>query len=388
MNQPMIVENLDTSALSPLQSLIADSVERLFTDQVSAQLLARFDAGEPASALWQQVVELGLPLALVAEEAGGSGASWLDVSPVLRALGYWSVPLPLSETLLAALLLSRAGLAVPEGPISLIQIGRLGDLHLDKDGLLHGRCINVPWARSCQWAVVADPQGWLALVDLRQAQVSLEAGSNVAGEARDTLQFTAAPVHASAPLQLAGIREPVWLLGALLRACMLVGALEASLDQAVAYANERVQFGKAIGTFQAIQQQLAHMAGAIGAARTAAQVALHSASQLLQAGPGERSSLAFDVAVAKVCASEAASLAASVSHQVHGAIGFTHEHSLHYSSRRLWSWRDEFGSDAQWADVLGQAAIAAGSQGFWAGLTARDLGLHASHTEETAHGFA
>ncbi|MFQ6573932.1 acyl-CoA dehydrogenase family protein [Pseudomonas sp. UM16] len=384
----MTIESFDTSTPSPLQSLIADSVERLFTDQVSAQLLAHFDAGEPASALWQQVTELGLPLALVAEEAGGSGASWLEVSPVLRGLGYWNVPLPLSETMLAALLLSRVGLAVPDGPISLIQIGRLGDLHLDKDGLLHGRCVNVPWARSCQWAVVADPQGWLALVDLRQAQVSLEAGSNFAGEERDTLQFAAAPVHASAPLQLADISEPVWLLGALLRACMLVGALEASLHQAVAYANERVQFGKAIGKFQAIQQQLAHMAGAIGAARTATQVALHSASQLLQAGPGERSTLAFDVAVAKVCAGEAASLAAAVSHQVHGAIGFTHEHSLHYSSRRLWSWRDEFGSDAQWADVLGQAAIAAGSLGFWASLTAGDLGLHAPVTEKTAHGPA
>ncbi|MNP45979.1 hypothetical protein D3C76_1399470 [compost metagenome] len=115
------------------------------------------------------------------------------------------------------------------------------------------------------------------------------------------------------------------------------------------------------------------MAGAIGLARTATQVALHSACQAMSAQPGSQSSLLFDVAVAKVCAGEAATLATSVAHQVHGAIGFTHEHTLHFATRRLWSWRDEFGSDAQWAEVLGQAAIAAGGEGFWAALTAREL---------------
>jgi acyl-CoA dehydrogenase len=105
----------------------------------------------------------------------------------------------------------------------------------------------------------------------------------------------------------------------------------------------------------------------------AAQVALRSACEALSAEGGSRSSLAFDVAVAKVCAGEAATLATSVAHQVHGAIGFTHEHTLHFATRRLWSWRDEFGSDAQWAEVLGQAAIAAGSSGFWKGLTVRKM---------------
>ena len=372
MNSALNFQVADDSAPSELQSMIADSVERLFAEQVTPQVLTRFDAGHPASELWQQVVENGLPGALVAEDAGGSGASWLEASPVLRAIGYWKAPLPLSETMLAALLLSRAGLQVPEGPITLIQIGRLGDLRLSENGQLSGRAINVPWARTCRWALIASDDGRLALVDLRQAQVSLEAGSNFAGEERDTLQFAGAPVQAIGHLQLTDVAEPVWLFGALTRACMLVGALESSLDQAVEYANERAQFGKAIGKFQALQQQLAQMAGAIGAARMATQVALHSACQALHA-EASHNSLAFDVAVAKVCAGEAATLATSVAHQVHGAIGFTHEHTLHFATRRLWSWRDEFGSDAQWAEVLGQAAIAAGSEGFWAGLTARAL---------------
>ena len=275
--------------------------------------------------------------------------------------------------MLAAMLLGRVGLDVPEGPMTVIQTGHCGDLELGEDGNLSGSATSVPWARSCQWAVVADPRGRIALVDLKHPLVRVEPGSNFAGEQRDTLHFDATPAKAMVALQVADIAEPVWLFGALMRACMLVGALESSLDQAVAYANERAQFGKAIGKFQAIQQQLAQMAGAIGLARTATQVALHSACQAMAAQPGSRSSLLFDVAVAKVCAGEAATLATSVAHQVNSAIGFTHEHTLHFATRRLWSWRDEFGSDAQWAEVLGQAAIAAGSEGFWAGLTARDL---------------
>jgi len=312
MNQATHYQAPDDSAPSQLQSIIADSVERLFAEQITSEVLARFDAGHAATALWQQVVEQGLPGALMAEEAGGSAASWLEVSPVLRAIGYWNAPLPLSETMLASMLLARAGLQVPEEPITLIQNGRLGELALSADGHLDGRIFNVPWARSCRWAVVADGTGQVALVDLRQANVSLEAGSNFAGEERDTLHFANARVHTSGQLQIADVQEPVWVFGALIRACALVGALESSLDKAVSYANERVQFGKAIGKFQAIQQQLAQMAGAIGAARMATQVALRSACDALQAEPGCRSSLAFDVAVAKVCAGEAATLATSM----------------------------------------------------------------------------
>lgn len=333
-----------------------------------------------ATKLWQQVVDQGLPGALIPEEAGGSGASWLEVSPVLRAIGYWSAPLPLSETMLASILLARAGLEVPEEPITLIQTGRLGDLAFSAKGRLKGRAFNVPWARSCRWAVVSNGVGQLALVDLRQSTVSLEAGSNFASEERDILHFTDTRINAIGQLRIADVQEPVWLFGALIRACMLVGALESSLDKAVGYANERAQFGKAIGKFQAIQQQLAQMAGAIGAARMATQVALRSACEVLLAEAGSLNSLAFDVAVAKVCAGEAATLATSIAHQVHGAIGFTHEHNLHFTTRRLWSWRDEFGSDSQWAEVLGQAAIAAGGKGFWAGLTQRQFLPQASPT--------
>jgi acyl-CoA dehydrogenase len=67
-----------------------------------------------------------------------------------------------------------------------------------------------------------------------------------------------------------------------------------------------------------------------------------------------------------------------VAHQVFAAIGITEDHMLHHFTRRLWSWRDEAGSEARWAAEIGRAALARGGENLWADLTARDVtGPHA-----------
>jgi acyl-CoA dehydrogenase len=142
----------------------------------------------------------------------------------------------------------------------------------------------------------------------------------------------------------------------------MAGALESLLEQSVRYVSERKQFGRALGSFQAIQQQLAVLAGHVAAAGIAAEHAFRAA---------DRGDAAFETAAAKVRAGEAAGVAASIAHQVHGAIGFTYEHSLHFATRRLWSWRAEFGSERAWALRLGRAAVARGADALWPDLTAR-----------------
>jgi acyl-CoA dehydrogenase len=68
---------------------------------------------------------------------------------------------------------------------------------------------------------------------------------------------------------------------------------------------------------------------------------------------------------------EAATRGSAIAHQVHGAIGFTHEHMLHFATRRLWTWREEFGADAWWAERLGRAAVSSRSEAFWPAMTDR-----------------
>jgi len=130
----------------------------------------------------------------------------------------------------------------------------------------------------------------------------------------------------------------------------------------VRYAGERRQFGRPIGSLQAIQQQLAALAGHVATAGTAAAHAFRAA---------DRRDPAFEVAVAKIRTGEAAGAGAAIAHAVHGAIGFTYEHSLHFATRRLWSWRAEFGSESRWAAVLGRAVLAGGADALWPDLAAR-----------------
>jgi alkylation response protein AidB-like acyl-CoA dehydrogenase len=141
----------------------------------------------------------------------------------------------------------------------------------------------------------------------------------------------------------------------------MAGALERALELAVRYATERVQFGRKIGQFQAIQQELARFAGEVAAAVAAA---LSAAGALER---GEDALLA--VASAKIRTAQAAQEGALIAHQVHGAIGVTDEYALHHSTLRLWAWREEFGNEAAWAMELGRTIAMHGADRLWPALT-------------------
>jgi acyl-CoA dehydrogenase len=260
---------------------------------------------------------------------------------------------------------------VPDGPLALIEQGQGNELRATgADGALTltGTVHQVAWARHARTAVVSLSDGRLALIDLRTSgRVECNEQLDAARLPSDTLRIDAAPCIAQAA-QAYPLTQPVWALGALARSVMMVGALESALEQSVRYANERVQFGKPIGKNQAIQQQLALMAGDCAAARMAA---LAAAADAPSTPRPDAPAAAFSIAVAKVRCGEAATRATGIAHQVHGAIGFTREHSLHFATRRLWAWREQFGSDAFWAARLGRLAIAGGGKGFWPALTRR-----------------
>lgn len=350
-------------------SMIAESAARIFADNVDKALLERFEKGEFPQRLWQTVVDNGLSLALASEASGGIGASWADAYPILRGLGYWQAPLPLAETMIAAQLLSAAGLDVPQEPMALVDETQAAGLSLAGDGL-SGSAPRVTWARYCRWALVATPSE-LVMVDLAASgSVTITPRTNAALEPADGVAFDKAPVLARFANPFKSLGRPVESLGALARSAMMVGAMEWLLEQSVQYSMDRVQFGKPIGRNQAIQQSLSLMAGEVCAARVAAQVACNDAPDVTG---GDHPQALFSIAVAKVRGGEAATRCASIAHQTHGAIGFTYDHALNFATRRLWAWREVYGSDAQWALRLGQAAIRARSGGFWPGVTARQF---------------
>ena len=350
--------------MEPGSSLVAESTHRLFSDMMSPELLAKAAGGHVPTDCWAAIEEQGLPLALLTEGQGGFGLGLTDVAQIMRLQGMFGVPLPLGETIVANHCLALAEMPLAVGMASLATGEAKDRIALSRKGgvwRLQGIAHRVPWGR-CSTIVLAtlDDQARPRLAVLGPGRGSVAEGANLAMEPRDTVTFDVelpATAVAALPdsLDLGGVRAA----GAAVRCLAIAGAAERVLAMTVAYANERTQFGKSIGKFQAIQQALAVMAEEVAACGAAADMAAEAIG-------GDW----LPVAAAKVRCGEAAGVIAATAHQVHGAIGFSREHVLHHFTKRLWSWRDEFGAEAEWALRIGRRVASQGADQLWPLVTA------------------
>lgn len=342
--------------------IIAETAERLFADFATPQVSDAAEKGVFPGALWRAVEESGFVLALIPEEVGGLGIDPESAAALLRRAAYHAAPIPLPETMLAARLLAQAGIDLPSGPLSLA----CGDVELTpaRSGWqLRGKATRVAWgAQSAALVVIATRNGRAHVVLVPREGYAATAGRNLAEEPRDDLSITAEVLAANVAVSSIDAEGLFWRLAAL-RAIQMAGAMERALDLSVAYAGERSQFGKPIGRFQAIQQALAAAAGQVAAAVSAASLAA-------EAVVNDNESARLRAAVAKARCGEAAGVVAGIAHQIHGAIGFSHEHPLRLATRRLWAWRDEHGAEAFWNRRLGEAALAAPGGSLWQLITA------------------
>jgi acyl-CoA dehydrogenase len=345
-----------------VSAIVLEQADRLFRGEVTKQRMADADGGAWPSALWQTVEQAGLPLALVPEAQGGAGLPPVDAFRLIRRAGYHTLPVPLPETIVAAALWAKASGATTAGALSLAPTGLDQSIRIERGAhgfVLRGRAERVPWAAQVGQILVyaRDASATGQLVLLQSAAAPTQPNRNLANEERATLLLddVAVPAEAVRPAPPA-CAEGFLLFGALIRALQMVGAMERSLDYALAYAMERQQFGRPIGKFQAVQHMLANAAGQYAAAAAAAELAAEAYGN---------ADFDFAVAIAKARVGEAAGKVAEICHQVHGAIGFTHEHPLHFATRRLWSWRDEFGHETYWQERIGRMVCNAGGEGLW-----------------------
>jgi acyl-CoA dehydrogenase len=362
--------------------LLRDTAARVFRDHCEPSVPAAAEQGVWPARAWVALEEAGLPRALLPEAAGGFGVAVTDALSLLRVAAGFALPLPLAETMLASWLLAEAGLPVPDGPLTIAPVVAgetltlVGTLTGDR---LHGVASRVPWGRNAAAvAVLVEQPGLTRVALVTQGGWTATPGENVAREPRDSLQFdgataTVGPVGIGAA-ELRGI-------GAALRSQQMAGALVRLTEMTTQYAQDRVQFGRPIGKFQAVQQNLAVLAGQTAAACAAADLAAEAFAAYGEpsggesgggeSGGGKRGGLPIlPIAAAKARTGEAAGIGAAIAHQVHGAIGFTFEHSLHFLTRRLWSWRDEFGNETEWNRLVGRHMAKTGADRLWFALTA------------------
>jgi alkylation response protein AidB-like acyl-CoA dehydrogenase len=347
-------------------NIVVETTQRILRDLCTPALVNEAERGTFPAALWETLEESGLTLAWVPDAFGGAGAEIADGFGVLRAAGEHAVPLPLAETLMAGFLLARAGLTAPAGPMTVAPIHAADRLEVAGDGVLGGAARQVPFARWAKHLVVPARRGGedcIALV--ATADCAVKPGQSLAGDPADQVVLHGVRAQRVAPAPgLDG--DALQVLGAAVRSMQMAGALERALNQALQHAVDRVQFGRPIGNFQAIQHALAQFAGEAAAAGAAADAA---AEVIALGGRLTEPEIVAEVATAKIRVGEAASVGSAIAHQVHGAMGFTYELSLHHGTRRLWAWRDEFGGEAAWSMRLGALAARAGGDALWPFVT-------------------
>ena len=313
--------------------IIQGQFKKLLEKHVDRAVLEKADGQETLHNLWEIIEESGFSLALVSEENGGIGLDPVLAFQLIATASYFGLPLPFGETLAVAGVLN-----IPLRGVTTLSSGTAKK---------HAR---VAYGADANHLLIAFDGKWLLAPS---SSITSTRGINLAGEPRDDLIVASGQPH-----------EPVsWLedgsldsVGALVRSAQMRGAMQRVLEMSVSYALEREQFGRPISKFQAVQHMLADAAGEFAAASALVDNAAEAW------GTPE---FAFCTALAKSRTGEAAGKLSEIAHQVHGAIGFTKEHDLNFFSRRLWSWRDEFGSEAVWEEYIGRKVCMAGGVNLW-----------------------
>jgi alkylation response protein AidB-like acyl-CoA dehydrogenase len=286
--------------------------------------------GAPPVDMWPTACEAGWTGLLIPESHGGAGLSPFDAMLVLEQCGRRLTGAGLLGHLPATLLLSRAAERGDASAAELLPAAasgekRLAIVHapeaqLSSDGLLTGRADFQPDAAGADFLVMA------ALVDATAPGVEIEpAAAYDASRAIAHVRLDHAPAHAL-PLGADDLAE-AWYVGQALLAADALGVVEEMLERSVAYAKERYTFGRPIGSYQAIKQQIVEILRHAGTTRS---LCLYAAL----AFDGRREDVALAASAARFAAEEASDYATRTCIAVHGGIGATWEHDAHLYWRR------------------------------------------------------
>jgi acyl-CoA dehydrogenase len=320
----------------------------------------------------------------IAEGQGGSGGSLADAVEVAAAIAGAGIGLPVAEgAIVAARLLAAGEIRLPETARCVVPA--CAPDATTSAGTVSGHVRRVPWASWASHLVLACPAGpeRTTIVLLEAAGAVISRGANLADEPRDDIRLADVPAVAAVTVdrQYSDVAGEVRAAGALARSVQIAAAAQQVLEMTSRYCTERVQFSRPIAAWQAVQQQLAELAAEAAAARAAVALALAAvtgttAGSMNGATAGSTANAVTgavtEIAMAKARTSQAAGLAARIAHQLHGAIGVTREHPLQRYTRALWSWREEYGTQAYWSHVL-VTRLAGHDEDLWGWLTARDL---------------
>jgi alkylation response protein AidB-like acyl-CoA dehydrogenase len=329
-------------SLTQDQRMMQESLVRTLADASSLDRVRRFagDLSDKGADIWQAMADFGLAGVMIPEEHGGLGLTMLDAALASEALGAAAAPVAFMGVVLGPLALMRGGSAEQQAEwlpklatgevVAAVAMSeavagaRDGAGVTASGGKLSGKTLFVPGGMAAGLLIVADTAGGLHLVrgDAAGLTRTLMPGID---ETRRLAELTFDGVAAE-PLggDVAALRDAGWVL----IAADTLGAAQVMLDKAVAYAKERRQFDRVIGSFQAVKHLCAEMAAELEPCRSLVWYAAYA----FDAAPAEASLMA---AHAKALTSEVGRFVARTSTEVHGGMGITDLLGLHFWFKRI-----------------------------------------------------
>ena len=352
-------------APSPSQQLLIATARDFLRKQCPPELVQRLALDERGfdEGLWRRMAELGWPGLLIPGDLGGSDGSLLDVILLVEEMGRVGLPGPfLASAVVATSVLIAAGrpaqrerllpaLAAGEriATLALVEDGGSFDprevaLRCDVPGQLTGTKLFVKDAHVASDLLVVLAGGELLLLPADRAGIGRLPLDTLSGEKLFEVRFDAVQVHAEDRLGNGDALPAALAAGALARTAEMVGAAQRVLDLAVEHARTRVQGGRPIGGYQAVQHACADLVRDVDCARGLLYLA---AWRVSEGAPAEG-----DVATAKAYAGEACLTVARRGHQIFGAIGYCEEHPLHLLHKRIQAASVDFGDAAMHLETV------------------------------------
>ncbi|MFC5560043.1 acyl-CoA dehydrogenase family protein [Ureibacillus thermophilus] len=325
--------------MSEMKEMILDAAGRMLKENISKDVVDLLERDDWARGIWALFEETGMLNVAISEKHGGAGGDLEDLLHIVRLTGKYAAPMPYAESTFANFLLEATNQAIVK---KITTYSLKEGFHLQND-LISGSLHNVRWARHADYlvALVNSFQGTqIALIDLQKA--TIEHSNNLASEPRDTIILDKVKPISIAPLSEEQLFYTLSIETAF-KIALMTGAIERIYEITVQYSKKREQFGRPIHRFQLVQQHLAQLAGETAIAITA----FHNVCAAIQS-----KDFLHEIAFARIRIEDAITTITSVAHQIHAAIGMTHEYTLHQYTRRLWSWRDEGRNSPFWSNYI------------------------------------
>ncbi len=324
-------------SLSETQEMLRDSVRQLLGRELSWERVRESQStGYGDEALWKTLSEAGWLTLAFPDALGGGGADLLDIAVATEEIARSAAVVPFAETMAGTYAVVEAGTSLACEQLATdvrdSDVGVTAALDPDQatvvDGLLSGTKRYVDYGPACAYHLATateNGQPNLYLVSSRASGVSQEILRNIGRTPQSTVTYQQVPVILAGG---AGTVARLTEVATILTCVQLLGYAQFALDLTVGYVRDRFQFGRSLGTFQAVQHRCADMATMVEATR----FLTYETVWKVQKGAAATT---YELAVAKAAASRTAVFATMEAHQLHGGIGVTEEYPLQFFSRRV-----------------------------------------------------